>query len=440
MTNRQPRPIPAASTVSDWTGPAFRVHKQDMALTLIAALSLLVWLYLAALRGGFWRADQRLPAEAAARDVWPEVVALVPARDEAEVIGHSVASLLAQDYPGPFSVVVIDNHSGDGTADAAMGAARRAGRAEDLRVVTAGSLPPGWSGKLWALDQGLEHAAAEAPRADFVWLSDADIAHGPQNLRRLVAKALDDDRDLVSLMVALSCRGFWERLLVPPFIYFFQMLYPFAWVNDPRRRTAAAAGGCILLRRRALEAAGGFEPIKGELIDDCALARRIKGLGGAGGGARDSSGGGRGRIWLGLTAEARSIRPYQGLGGIWRMVARSAYTQLGRSPLLLAGCLLGMALTFLAPPLIGLTVELHDNGAAAMIGFITWSLMALSALPTYRLYGQPIWLATFLPLAAALYCAMTLDSAVQHWRGRGGQWKGRVQARVAKVEQPRGGG
>jgi hopene-associated glycosyltransferase HpnB len=410
-----------------------------MALTLIAALSLLIWLYLATLRGGFWRADQRLPAETAARDVWPEVVALVPARDEAGVIGHSVASLLAQDYPGSFSVLVIDDHSNDGTADAAMGAARKAARAEDLRVVTAGALPPGWSGKLWALSQGLEHAAAEAPRADFVWLSDADIAHGPQNLRRLVAKALDEDRDLVSLMVALSCRGFWERFLIPPFIYFFQMLYPFAWVNDPRRRTAAAAGGCVLLRRRALEAAGGFEAIKGELIDDCALAQRIKGLGGgrggAGGGAGDSSGGGRGRIWLGLTTTARSIRPYRGLGEIWRMVARSAYTQLGRSPLLLAGCLLGMALTFLAPPLIGLTAELHNSNVAAMIGFATWSLMALSAVPTYRLYGQPIWLAAFLPLAAALYCAMTLDSAVQHWRGRGGRWKGRMHPDAREVAE-----
>jgi hopene-associated glycosyltransferase HpnB len=401
-----------------------------MVLTVIAALSLLIWLYLAALRGGFWRADQRLPAEAAARDVWPEVVALVPARDEVEVIGRSLASVLAQDYPGSFSVLVIDDHSSDGTADAAMGAARKAGRAEDLRVVTAGSLPPGWSGKLWALDQGLEHAAAEAPRADFVWLSDADIAHEPQNLRRLVAKALDEDLDLVSLMAALSCRGFWERFLIPPFIYFFQMLYPFPWVNDPRRRTAAAAGGCVLLRRRALDAAGGLEPIKRELIDDCALARRIKDLGGTGGGPGDRTG----RIWLGLTAAARSIRPYRGLGDIWRMVARSAYTQLGRTPLRLAGCLLGMALTFLAPPLIGLTADLHDSSAAAIIGFAAWSMMALSAVTTSRLYGQPIWLAAFLPLAAALYCAMTLDSAARHWRGRGGRWKGRTQAGSSAVE------
>ncbi|MCH8155285.1 MAG: glycosyltransferase, partial [Proteobacteria bacterium] len=328
-------------------------------------------------------------------------------------------------------------------------AATSAGTPERLRVVAARALPPGWSGKLWALREGLAEAEAvqlagldEAETA-YLWLSDADIEPEPDTLRRLVAKAEDQRLNLVSLMVALSCRGFWERLLIPPFIYFFQMLYPFAWVNDPRKGTAAAAGGCMLLRRDALARAGGFEAIRGELIDDCALARRIKDLppadlpptetqraeteGTEGGGARG--------VWLGLTATSRSIRPYRGLGEIRRMVARSAYTQLRHSPLLLLGTLIGLALTFLAPPLIGLSAELHGDKVAAILGFSAWSLMALSAVPTYRLYRQPVWLAAFLPLAAAFYAAMTLESALRHWRGAGGAWKGRVEPGAREVAQ-----
>ncbi|MCH8037405.1 MAG: glycosyltransferase [Proteobacteria bacterium] len=302
-----------------------------------------------------------------------------------------------------------------------------AGAAERLSVIAARALPAGWSGKLWALSEGLAEAETTAPEAPYLWLSDADIEHGPGTLRRLVAKAEDQRLNLVSLMVALSCRGFWERLLIPPFIYFFQMLYPFAWVNDPRRGTAAAAGGCMLLRRDALARAGGFEAIKGELIDDCALARRIKDL-------PPSESVARG-IWLGLTRTSRSIRPYRGLGEIWRMVARSAYTQLRHSPLLLLGTLVGLALTFLAPPLIGLSAGLHGGEAAAILGFSTWSLMALSAVPIYRLYRQPVWLAAFLPLAAAFYAAMTLESALRHWRGAGGAWKGRVEPGAREVAQ-----
>ncbi len=211
------------------------------------------------------------------------------------------------------------------------------------------------------------------------------------------------------------------------------MLYPFAWVNDPRKGTAAAAGGCMLLRRDALARAGGFEAIKGELIDDCALARRIKDLppakteGAEGGGARG--------VWLGLTATSRSIRPYRGLGEIRRMVVSSAYTQLRHSPLLLLGTLIGLAINFLAPPLIGLSAELHGDNVAAILGFSTWSLMALSAVPTYRLYRQPVWLAAFLPLAAAFYSAMALESALRHWRGAGGLWKGRVEPNAREVAQ-----
>jgi hopene-associated glycosyltransferase HpnB len=393
------------------------------ALTVAAAIPLAIWLYLIVLHGGFWRADARLDQTAGPRRRWPEVVALVPARNEADVIARAVRALLAQDYPGPLHAILVDDHSRDGTAESAARAADESTRPGFLTVVAARDLPPGWSGKLWALAEGAARAEACHPGAEYVWLSDADIEHGPDTLRRLVAKAEDERLDLVSLMVALSCAGFWERLLIPPFIYFFQMLYPFAWVNDRRRRTAAAAGGCVLLRRAALARAGGIAAIKSELIDDCALARRIKDL---------EPGGG---IWLGLADASRSIRPYRGLGDIWRMVARSAYTQLRHSPVLLAGTLLGMTVTFLVPPLVALGAPLHGNAVAAILGVTTWSLMAVSAWPTNDLYRRPLWAGALLPLAAALYCAMTLDSALRHRRGRGGTWKGRVHTAAREVER-----
>lgn len=384
-------------------------------LTGIGILSLVVWLYLIALRGGYWRAGERLATAYAAPPAWPAVVAIVPARNEAAVIGPAVASLLTQDYPGRLTVVLVDDHSGDETVRVALQAATEAGRADALHVVPARPLPAGWSGKLWALAEGVRHVAMREPDADFLWLSDADIAHDPDNLRRLVGKAVAERLDLVSLMVALSCRGAWEKLLIPPFVYFFQMLYPFPWANDARKRTAAAAGGCVLVRRVTLERAGGFAAIKGELIDDCALARLIKQGPPPGG-----------RTWIGLATTARSIRPYQGLGEIWRMVARTAYTQLRHSPFLLAGTLAAMTLTFLVPPVLVITVPVHGNGPAALAGLAAWALMTVSAWPTFALYRQPLWRALLLPAAAALYGAMTVDSAVRHWRGRGGAWKGRV--------------
>jgi len=232
--------------------------------TGIGVLSLAVWLYLIALRGGYWRAGERLEKTYTAPPAWPAVVAIVPARNEAGVIGPAVTSLLTQDYPGQLDIVLVDDHSSDDTARHAIQAAKDTGRTDALSVVQARALPAGWSGKLWALAEGARHAATRNPNADFLWLSDADIAHEPDNLRRLMGKAVAERRDLVSLMVALSCRGVWERLLIPPFIYFFQMLYPFPWVNDVRKRTAAAAGGCVLLRREALEQTGGFAAVKGE--------------------------------------------------------------------------------------------------------------------------------------------------------------------------------
>ena len=391
----------------------------QVGLVLIGLFALAAWLVLLAGRGGFWRARERLDQDGPELAAWPAVVAVVPARDEAAVIERTAAALLAQDYPGPFSVILVDDHSSDGTARLARRAAESCGRSGRLTVAEARPLPPGWTGKLWALAEGLRRGEAEAPQAGYVLFTDADILHDPGSLARLVAKAEREDRDLVSLMVLLRCDSPWERLLVPPFVFFFAMLYPFAWVGDPQARTAAAAGGCMLVRRAALARAGGLAPIRGEIIDDCALARLIK---------RDGRAGGPGRIWLGLTHRVTSIRPYESLASLWAMVSRSAFAQLGYSAGLLAATLAGMAAVFLAPAGLALAYPWHGSGLAAGLGAAAWALMAVTLAPILRLYGQPRAMALLLPAAAALYCAMTLSSAIQHWRGRGGRWKGRVEA------------
>ncbi len=316
----------------------------------LAVASFAAWLYLLLGRRDFWRADQRLDAIAGngdppAPERWPEVVAVMPARDEAPFVGRAVASLLTQDYPGAFALVLVDDASTDGTADAARAAARAAGAEARLAIVEAPPLAPGWTGKLWAVSHGLGRAEALAPGAKYVLLTDADIAHERANLRRLVAKAEADGLDLVSLMVRLHCRSFTERLLIPAFVFFFQMLYPFPAVNDPRDRTAAAAGGCMLARRSALARAGGIEAIRGELIDDCALARNINR---------------GGPIWLGLARETLSLRPYRGLGDVWNIVARTAYAQLEHSPWRLAAAVAGMLVVYAAP-----VAALAWGGAAA---------------------------------------------------------------------------
>jgi len=396
----------------------------DPLVTTTALLSLVVWLYLLLLRGGFWRADRRLgeAGESLGESLgeWPAVIALVPARDEQDVIAAALGSLLAQDYPGPLKIVVIDDNSRDATAATARAAATGL-RAEDRLILVRAQPPlPGWAGKTWALNEGLNEVRRRSLDAAYVWLSDADIAHGPATLRRLVAKAERERLDLVSLMAELSCGGVWARLLIPPFVFFFQKLFPFSWVADRNRGTAAAAGGCVLLRTEALSAAGGFTAIRDALIDDCALADRIKPIAQA----RDRG------IWLGLADDSRSLRPYRDLRSIWDMVARSAYTQLHTSPLLLAGTLLGMALTYLAPPLALLAWPWHGSDLAAVAGGAAWALMAAAFLPTLRLYRQPPWLAALLPVSALLYSLMTVDSAWHHWRGRGGAWKGRMAAQT----------
>lgn len=372
-----------------------------MIAMIVAGLAFAIWLYLILGNGGYWLARERdtrdVPPPPAA---WPSVVAVVPARDEADVIAQSIGSLAAQEYPGDFRIILVDDGSSDGTGDIA-----RALGSDRLTVMTGASLAPGWTGKLWAVSQGIV-AAGDAPA--YLWLTDADIAHAPDTLRSLVSRAEGSGRVLVSLMAKLRCATFAERALVPAFIYFFQMLYPFARANAPKGK-AAAAGGCMLVRRDALERAGGIGMIRGALIDDCAFGALMKG---------------QGRIWIGLTDRSRSIRPYEGFGPIAAMISRSAYAQLDYSPVKLAGTLVGLALVYGAPPVIALA----GSGAAHLLSYGTWALMAASFVPTLHFYGRSRLWAPALPLIAAFYAGCTLLSGWQHWRGQGGMWKGRSQA------------
>ena len=336
-------------------------------------------------------------------------MAVIPARDEADVIAHTVGSLLRQNYPGLFSVVVVDDQSSDGTAATASDAANAALAPDRLQIVTGAGPPPGWTGKLAAMRLGLAKVEASATAPEFVLFTDADIAYAPHVLSRLVAIARAKNSVLTSLMVKLRCESMAERWLAPAFVFFFQMLYPFAWVNDPRRATAAAAGGCMLVRREALHAAGGLEAVRGALIDDCALGALMKG---------------QGPIWLGLTDSVDSLRAYSTFSEFSRMVSRSAFAELRYSPVRLAGAIGGMALVYLAPPLFAI----FARGGAQMAGALAWAMMALSLMPTLRLYGRPLVGGLALPAIAAAYVAFTFDSAYQYWRGRGGYWKGQFQA------------
>jgi hopene-associated glycosyltransferase HpnB len=382
-------------------------------LTAIAAISLVIWVVLLTARGGFWQArerDDRDTFDSAAVQAWPSVVAVIPARNEAESIGHTIASLMRQDYPGVFRVVVVDDQSNDGTADIARAAAAEARASERLTVLRGEPLPAGWTGKLWAVRQGIECARSSEPMPEWLLLTDADIAHASDNVLSLVTRAIADRRVMVSLMAKLRCDAWFERALIPAFVLFFQMLYPFAWVNRRDHPLAAAAGGCMLVRDDALRAAGGIESIRDEIIDDCALGARMKT---------------QGAIWLGLTERALSVRPYDNLGEIRRMVARTAYAQLNYSPWLLAATIVSLLLTFIAPPLL----TLFASGAARFAGALAWFAMAFTYQPMLRFYGRSRGWGPFLPGVAVLYTAFTLDSALQHWRGRGGMWKGRAQAR-----------
>jgi len=368
----------------------------------LTALSLATWSHLLFLRGGFWKADQELAA-AGQLDEWPSVLVVIPARDEAKTIGHTVGSLLAQDYPGELSIIVVDDGSSDGTVAAA-------GVSERLRIIEGAVLAEGWTGKLWAVSQGIAAAPELAPTATYFLLTDADIVHHYENIRQLVFKAERERLDLVSLMVGLHCQGFWEKRLIPAFVFFFQKLYPFTWVNDPTRSTAAAAGGCMLVRRQALAAAGGVAIIRDRLIDDCALAGLLKP---------------HGQIWLGLSHHTRSLRRYQRLSEIWDMVARTAFVQLDHSAMLLLGAVFGMGLLYLVPPIATITGLLLGQTGLELLGAAAWAAMAAAYAPTLRLYDQRSAHTLWLPIVGLLYAMITVSSALRHWRGYGGGWKGR---------------
>jgi hopene-associated glycosyltransferase HpnB len=376
----------------------------------LAVMALATWLYLICARGAFWLgsvndADQPVwPAK------WPWIAVVIPARNEAECIGDSMRSVLEQRYPGSLRVILVDDDSSDGTAEIARHGATISDH--PLAVVASGPLPAGWTGKLWALKRGIDASREQPDPPDYLLLTDADIVHAPDTVAWLVAQAERENLVLVSLMAKLRCESLAERSHVPAFIFFFQMLYPFAWVNRPAAATAAAAGGCMLVRADALAAAGGIESIRNALIDDCALAARLKT---------------QGPIWLGLTERVRSIRPYPHWADLRRMVTRSAYAQLRYSPLLLAGTTAGMALTFLVAPLLAV----FTHGLPQLLGLTAWILMAAAFQPTLRFYRlSPIW-GLALPGIAFLYMLYTIESAVQYLSGRGGTWKGRAQANVS---------
>ena len=382
-----------------------------VAACVIAAVA---WVFLLAAHGGYWRTDQRLPRAQAGQDAWPDVTAVIPARNEAAVLPATLPTLLAQEYPGALRVLLVDDQSSDGTAEVATALASQTAGA-GLRVVAGAPLPDGWAGKVWAMEQGRR----AADQAAYLLFTDADIAYRPGTLTALVRAAEADDRALVSQMALLRAGTFWERLLVPAFVYFFAQLYPFRRVNRAGARTAAAAGGCMLVRGAVLAAAGGFGPIRGARIDDVALGRLLKRL--------------PARCWLGLTTDVASVRPYPNLSGLWDMISRSAFTQLRYSLSLLTGTVIGLLWIYLLPPAAGLAglawLAAGGGNAAgwlAAAGLAGWALMSASFVPMLRLYRLSVLRAPGLPVIALMYAAMTVDSARRYYAGRGGQWKGRT--------------
>ena len=378
---------------------------------ILAGLSLAIWLFLLLFWGNFWRADRRIKTNSEILASYPAVCAIVPARDEAEVISTSLASLLKQDYLGEFSIVLIDDNSSDRTVEIALSTAKGLNKSQQLKVVSGKPLVPGWKGKLWAMQQGIAEAQTSFT-PDYFLLTDADIKHPADNIRRLVTKAQTKKLDLVSLMVLLRCQSFWEKLLIPAFVFFFQKLYPFAWVNNSDKSLAAAAGGCILISNQALTEIGGIATIKDALIDDCSLAKAVKSQGK--------------NIWLGLSETTISLRGYNDLSVIWDTIARTAYTQLNYSPLLLFGTVIGMAIVYLVTPICLIIGIFTLDWLLITISILTWLLMICAYLPTIKLYKLSIVWAFCLPAIALLYTLMTIDSAIKYYRGKGGAWKGRT--------------
>ena len=377
----------------------------------IASLSLGIWLFLLCFWGRFWRANSYLDRDLKPLEQYPSICAVVPARNEAEAISFCVTSLLNCDYKGKFSVVLVDDNSSDRTTAIAEETAASLNKSDRLKILAGKPLEPGWKGKLWAMHQGIEFATEEI-QPDYWLFTDADIQHDPSNLTQLVTKAKTEDLDLVSLMVLLRCQSAWEKLLIPAFVFFFQKLYPFAWVNNPQKSIAAAAGGCVLISNEALVKIGGIEAIKDALIDDCTLAKAVKASGK--------------NIWLGLTETTLSLRGYDNLKTIWDTIARTAYNQLNYSPLLLVGTVVGMALVYLVAPVGILWGVITNNWLVFAICSLIWLLMIWAYLPTIKLYKISWTWTLLLPAIAFLYTLMTIDSAVKYYRGQGGAWKGRT--------------
>lgn len=384
-------------------------------LSLFALIAVLAWLFLLLARDGFWRAEPCLPNVDIHMPMAPPVAAVIPARDEAETIERTVRSLLAQDYPGPLDIVVVDDRSTDETAAIVRALIAETGPRRTLKCLSNSERPEGWSGKLWAVKTGLDHLDDRAEPPDILLLTDADISHDRANLSSLHKIMVNEKRDLVSVMVRLRNQSFWERLLIPPFVFFFQMLYPFPAVNREDKGVAAAAGGCVLLKREAINDAGGIEAVKGALIDDVALGQLIK--------ARPK---GKGRVWLGHAERTTSIRTYDSLASIWQMVVRTADTQLNHSLLSLLGTVVGMVMIYLLPPIAVLTWPFHQDSSFGLLGLAAWMAMSGAYIPTLKLYQASFLWAPSLPLAALLYVAMTIDSARRYRQGRGGVWKGRA--------------
>jgi hopene-associated glycosyltransferase HpnB len=374
----------------------------------LAVIPLAIWVYLLLGRGNFWKVgeDDMVPKPV---EQWPRVVAVVPARNEAETIARAITSLVSQDYPGEFEIIVVDDLSEDGTADLARQAAAESGATPRVTVHSVAALPQGWTGKLWALSQGISAAVENAPT--YFWFTDADIMHAPDTLRRLVFRAERDSLDLTSLMVLLHAKTFPEKLLIPPFLYFFLMLYPPRWIADPKARTAGAAGGCILLRRTALERTGGMYAIRNEVIDDCALARAVKKSGG--------------KLWMGLTRASVSLREYGTFAEIRDMIARTAFTQLRYSFGQLVAAVAGLFATFWLAWILFFT----GNDPAWIMASTAVALMTTTFLLTVLFYSLPPYWAFTLPLAAVFYGYATCLSVLRYWLGRGAQWKSRSQAR-----------
>ena len=374
-------------------------------LTVAAALA---WLVLALGRGRFWMAGPVLRSAGNGPSRWPAVCAVVPARNEADILPSTLPALLRQDYPGDLRVVLVDDESDDGTAGIAEGISSSVKSGRPFRVLRPGTREPGWTGKLWALEQGLRSYSAE-----YFLFTDADILHPPSSVRDLVALSEERGLDLASAMARLRCASFWERLLIPAFVFFFKKLYPFDWANDPRSRAAAAAGGAVLARRSALEKMGGLRTIRSEIIDDCALAKAVKRSGG--------------NIWIGLSRDVRSLRAYPALGGVWNMVARTAFAQLGHSSLALAGTAAGMLLLYGWAPALFFAGIAGGDPVRTALGAGLWTAVSLLYSPMVRFYGLSPLRALSLPFAACLYCGMTFHSAWLYWTGSGGLWKGRAQ-------------